>query len=282
MTKGIDPSYERRLILFIDVLGFKEIVAATENDPAALRQLIAAMDDVGYLKETSVSGSKQVTQFSDSIVVSYRVDEPSAVFWLLNEMALTVVTLAGSGFLLRGAVTMGGLYHTARHVVGPAMVKAYEMESKIARNPRVIIDSSLVSIARKYRTHSPDEEARYAAKFMSKDTDGIYYFDYISWQSVVDVTGLDDDGYPEYLGILGKLIQRGLKHKEPSVNEKYLWLHQRYVAAIKTFENLPPKHPYRFQSGENCEAIASLPRFTKQAAAAKAKVEAFHSAQKPK
>lgn len=41
------PAYERRLILFIDFLGFKEVVASTERDPTALGRLLAALDTLG-------------------------------------------------------------------------------------------------------------------------------------------------------------------------------------------------------------------------------------------
>src|SRR3954471_23000381 len=49
--------------------------------------------------------SQQVTQFSDSIVVSYRVDEEAAIFRLLSEVAFCVIDLVERGFLLRGAIT---------------------------------------------------------------------------------------------------------------------------------------------------------------------------------
>ena len=67
------PKYERWLILFIDVLGFKEVVASTERDPDGLGRLLAAMDDIGTLGEASIFKSQRVTQFSDSVVMSYRV-----------------------------------------------------------------------------------------------------------------------------------------------------------------------------------------------------------------
>lgn len=37
-------------------------------------------------------------------------------------------------------VTVGDLLHTERHLVSPAMVKAYELESKVAKFPRVLLD----------------------------------------------------------------------------------------------------------------------------------------------
>lgn len=270
------PEYEDRIILFIDFLAFKEVVEETETDPEALKRLISAMDRLGEIGDDLSMESERVSQFSDSIVVSYRVDETSGVFWLLMEMAWAVIDLAQRGYLVRGAVTRGALFHSERHVVGPAMVKAYLMESKEAKFPRVIIDPDLLELARKYRSdnHTPKEEEAYVRDFMKKDTDGYMFFDYVSWETVIAHAGADDDAYGPYLARLGTLIAKGLKHEEASVAEKYLWLHRHYQASIEHFSALPPDHPYRAQSFENCELIESLPRLSSEAKAAEKKVAA--------
>jgi hypothetical protein len=271
------PAYENRLILFVDFLGFKESVGKTEGDPAALKRLLDAMDAVGEIGTDSIFKSHQVTQFSDSIVLSYRIDEKSGVFWLLNEIALGVVTLVLHGHLLRGAVTIGELYHDQRHVVGPAMVRAYELESKVAKFPRVIIDERVIEIARRpqTRTHDPDEEEEYVRHFMTQDADGHYFFDYVSWNSVVAVTGANNDGYPEYLGKLATFLESGLSHEEPSVQEKYLWLHPQYVKAIDLVCGLPTDNAYRLENPEHCDAIESLPTFHLLATSASQAVDAW-------
>lgn len=267
-------SYEQRLILFIDFLGFKELVATTANDTAALTHLLAALDDIGRLGEADIFRSQRVTQFSDSVVMSYRVTEQSGVFWMINAIALKIISLAERGYLLRGAVTIGDLHHTRRHVVGPAMVRAYEMESQLARFPRVIVDPAVIRLARRHRQdgHSPADEEGYVRSFIVEDDDGQLIIDYVSWRAVVDVVGADDDGYPAYLGTLSGLVRKGLGHDDPRVVEKYLWLHPRYVTAINLFRSLPTDAPYRLENYEACEFIAGLPRFTALARAARSRV----------
>ncbi len=273
--RPIRPSYERRLILFIDFLGFKEVVAATEHNPAGLERLIAAMDEIGRLGEASIFESQRVTQFSDSVVMSYRVTERSGVFWMINSIALTVISLVDRGFLVRGAVTIGDLHHTSRHVVGPAMVKAYEMESKVACHPRVIIDPEVLALARRQRSehHSADEEEEYVRGFISEDTDGQLFIDYTSWKAVVEVTGVDDVGYPGYLATMSSLLRVGLTHEDPRVAAKYLWLHPRYLSAIELFAGIPQNARYRLENPENCELIEDLPRFEELAVAARERVD---------
>jgi hypothetical protein len=277
------PQYEQRLILFLDFLGFKEIVAATEDDPGALNRLLAAMDSVGDINEGEAKSSQRVTQFSDSLVVSYRIDEPSAVFWLLWGMALAVLDLAHRGYLVRGGVTMGPLIHNKQHLVGPAMVRAYEMESREAKYPRVIIDPAVFEVARMYRKegHTPKDEERYARSYTKEDEDdGKLYFDYISWDSVVGVAGGDDERFGRYFQTLSDSIKRGLAHSDAGVLEKYLWLQRRYVAEIKQFSRA--SDAYKEQSPENYELIRSLPRFSQEAKAARKAVKKANKAEKKK
>jgi hypothetical protein len=175
--KPPEPVYEPRLILFLDILGFREIVADTAKNPDALRSLLAAIDVISEFSDDPDEG-KQVSQFSDSIVVSYALTKQSAVFHLVNDVALTIIQLAARGFLLRGAITAGPLIHTERYLVGPAMVRAYEMESKEAVYPRVLIDPIVLEIAKRYRSpdHSAEDEAEYVRAFMSEDpTDGRWF-----------------------------------------------------------------------------------------------------------
>lgn len=242
----------------------------TVEDNKQLQRLIRAYDLVAELgNDKDVYKSKRVSQFSDSIVVSYIVEETSAVFDLINDISLTVVDLANWGYLVRGAVTVGPLLHDKKHLVGPAMVTAYEMESQKARFPRVIVDRSVIAAARKYRVdrHTADEEEDYVRSFLAKDKDGWYFIDYISFNAVVAACGIDTWDYGDYLKRIAGIVERLLQHKDAGVREKGLWLHKRYLSALRATGNANQR--FRAEYSELCHDIANLPRFTKLARQAK-------------
>lgn len=269
VAKPEHPKYEERIILFLDFLGFKEIVEGTVGNPTQLETLLGAVDRLYQIgaDDNDLYESVSATTFSDSVVLSYAVRERSAVFYLLLDIAFAIIDLAMRGFLVRGAVTIGELVHTKKYLVGPAMVRAYEMESKEAKYPRVLLDPRLVDIAAKAHAdhHDPEDEAAYVKLFMTKDRDGRHFIDYVSWDAVVRLTGMDDEGYPSYLGDISAILRRGLGKPHPGVLEKYLWIHDQYTAAIASFESLKPDHPYRIENPENYEAVVGLPKLDDEA-----------------
>jgi hypothetical protein len=52
--------------------------------------------------------------------------------------------IATDGIFLRGAITYGKIFHTGRILFGSAYQNAFELESKKALNPRIIVDKSVL------------------------------------------------------------------------------------------------------------------------------------------
>jgi hypothetical protein len=229
--------YQQRLVLFLDFLGFRDIIKDSEENPGKISSVVAAIDHIKQVTdEREFYPDQHVTQFSDSLVVSYPILDRSAVLELLIDIGFCVVDLVGRGFLVRGAVTAGPLLHTDSHLFGPAMVRAYEMESEHAKHPRVIVDESIFDIASAAHAlhHTPDEERAYVQGLVKKDMDGWPFIEYVSFGSVVATIGGDQDLYPNYLKRVSEMLGIGLRHPRRSVREKYFWLHGWYIAAMDT------------------------------------------------
>ncbi|MEH6744754.1 hypothetical protein [Hyphomonas sp.] len=253
--------YEKRIVLFVDFLGFKEHVHRTLIDAEHISRVSDAMKLLGEIGDMYIGfESKKVSQFSDCLVVSYKINEESAVFWLVDAIATQLITLAYQGFLVRGAITVGQLFHTNEQVFGPALVSAYELESKAAVVPRVLIDSSVYKAARTGKSwqNTADQEEEYVKSFIVTDADGRDYIDYVSWKAVVESVGHEPDLHPGYLASIKNLIECGLTHSDPKVAGRYVWLQRQLRAAIEQVKNLPIDHPYRVENPNNCAVVESL------------------------
>lgn len=255
--------YEDRLVLFVDILGFKKIIERSANDPTEVKRVIQAIRRLKEIGEGDLFDSKQVTQFSDCLVLSYRVDERSSVFEMIVEVGYALVSLVEMGFLLRGGISVGKLIHDEEFVFGPALVRAYELESKVAINPRVVVGSEVLGFARKFPAehHDPHEEANYVSKFLKRDSDNQKAIDYVSWSGVVEALGGDNLLYAGYLGKIAEILDAGLKATDPGVKAKYEWLLARYEEDISLLEGEPEGSPFRRSNPELYEDLMELPRF---------------------
>lgn len=261
-TTELASTYEKRIVLFLDFLGFGEVINATTTDRSKITDVIQAINRLREIgRQQEFYKSQQVTQFSDCIVVSYRCNERSAAFDLVNEIGLALIGLVGLGFLVRGGVAVGDLIHTNDFLFGPAMIEAYQLESKCAIYPRVLISDSLFEVAMlaPAEHHRAHEELAYVASHLCKDTDGCHYIDYVSWNAVVSVIGMENESYGSYLYELSKILQRGFAAKAPDVRLKYSWLYERYAAAVKLVTSLPPENAWARDNPEMYEGIKELP-----------------------
>ncbi len=237
--------YEERYCLFLDILGFQSHIDETVNPkadskhPMTFSRLKSALDKisngVNYRQAVVVAGqmhpsSRQVTQFSDSIVVSYLKNEQngsgvSSILWDVHRLQLELVPY---GILLRGAITSGLLYHDQSLVFGPALNEAVALE-KLASYPRVILDGQIfdeASLPRPYRQKRKLELTRSISSMVEMDLDGLYYIDYFNVQS----DDFNEDWYDlwEYLDALRKLIKGLANKKSPSIKVKHSWLRIKF------------------------------------------------------
>jgi hypothetical protein len=232
-------NYEDRLVAFIDILGFKNLVGETVDAKG-----VENTDKIAHLYESyeiiqqnwsdlqGLSESKRVTIFSDCVVVSVKVSETSQIFWTLLEIKHLIMQLVWRGILVRGALVRGKLIHDTNKVFGPALVEAYLLESKAAHYPRVILDRSLVKSASEARApdHTIKDEENHIKALLEQDSDGMYYIDYFfkASEELVD----SEYEFPEYISSLGEIIRKGLMgsshQSKADLRVKFSWMRERY------------------------------------------------------
>lgn len=245
-------NYEDRVVCFLDILGFRSHVADTikpDGTEAKDRtdHLIAAFEgirDILDIDRSEDREEKEVTQFSDSVVISFRANAERGVFYSILDIMWMQVNLVLRGILCRGAVARGKFIHTQKVLFGPGMVDAYVLESRAALYPRVILDESIINLGAMAhaRHHLPKHEEQSIMSLLEKDSDGMYYINYVTGAQ----SGLNDPelDYPNYLYCLQQIVARGVTAKDPSVAVKYRWLREKlkpHIELIKAgvAENLP-------------------------------------------
>lgn len=227
--------YEKRFVLFLDILGFKKIIEETEKNEvpqqAKISDLIIALKEMKKIvsrmpKETS----KIVTQFSDSIVVSFKENDISEIFNFFHIIQELIVKLANKNILCRGAISYGNIFHNKDFVFGPALVDAYLTESEASVYPRVIFDKSVIEIMKINFTKN-DFKNYGAIRFDSKvesylkdDLDDKLFVDYFAKAAYF----FKEKELSKYFDQLRKIIVNGQKYKSPSIKAKFGWMKNKY------------------------------------------------------
>ncbi|REE07626.1 hypothetical protein DFQ09_1176 [Winogradskyella pacifica] len=236
-------NYENRICCFIDILGFKQhlnqtINSAGEDNIEKIKSIQSILNlSKSITSDTGLSKSKIVTHFSDSIVISYKYDEESQLFSTLLNLLYVSMELANKGFLTRGGVAIGKLIHTDEVVFGPALVDAYNIESKLSKYPRIIVDKNVIENGLQYHSenHTKEEEKEYVMDIVTEDNDGHYYIDYVQ-KSSSEFDDLEYDLY-RYINNLKENFFSNYDEENEDVQKKLDWLKTKInelITNIKT------------------------------------------------
>jgi hypothetical protein len=191
-------AYRTALISFIDILGFRQIVASRKCE-----EISAALRIMRRFSEGDESGeefSAKVIQFSDSIIRIRPLDSKAneegrygALFHELLDIGMMQGDLANENVYVRGGITIGEISSENETIFGPGFIRAYDLESKIANYPRIVVDrkifDAMKSEPRLYSFHNDlEDELGYITREIHRGSDGIHYVDYLR----VTINNMDD------------------------------------------------------------------------------------------
>lgn len=236
--KTTDPAhvhYRRAVVTFLDILGFGNLVkSGTASEVAAVLAAVNRFAFAGHDDQDEYEASAVSIGFSDSIVRVRFLDGGNtkhSTGHVLHEI-LDLCHIQGElikhDVLLRGGMTVGDIFLKDRTIFGPAMVRAYELESNAAIYPRVVIDPALLNGVRddpllRRQDHSASEELAEIRKMIERGDSGLWWVDYLRTM----FGELDDpDMWPLVLEHHKALIMNRYSDKKArgSYLEKLLWL----------------------------------------------------------
>lgn len=179
--------YEKRITIFIDILGFKSIIQNTKDNTEYATEIFNVLNSITTanivgeillevnnvtvsdelkkdVKDTALimaeilkkESSIRVTHFSDSIVMSVGLENVMYAMTLIEYLGRLIYRLwRDFKILIRGGVSVDDLVHTENGpLFGPAMINAYEYETYLADVPRIVLDDTMYNIISNYE-HVP-------------------------------------------------------------------------------------------------------------------------------
>lgn len=149
--------YEKTVVIFIDILGSKDITSFEEKHNIHKifhGSIIESQERQNTREKEHVIYTRKLYSFSDCAFIFYRY-KPDATEDKKNLNKLLQVALFNSahislellneGYIVRGGITYGDVYYDDLSFFGPAVDRAYEIESKEAVTPRILIDQAFGS-----------------------------------------------------------------------------------------------------------------------------------------
>ena len=234
--------YESRQLAYVDILGWSEACNQKSAD-----ELYKVLEPIYQPSEEYNEGQRikirnkgdahrpslkhRYGVFSDSFVFSVPIY--SGTQGMLFDIAIIARKLLSEGFLCRGAVVQGSVFHQDNLIFGPAMVRAVGLEESTCY-PRILCDQKVVESV---RGNTP----------IIRDPNGINVIDLFS--PCLITSPLDADKLEKYFdlsAIIEKLQYNLTKPNKDSVLDKWKYacdmtiisLRQWGAAAILFIEKL--------------------------------------------
>ena len=221
---------QSRLFLYIDILGFSDLILHTEQ----VERLYAIVDKAALFRDSS----HRAIVFSDTIVAynihpdlseDYKAQELMFLIELTQELFLSLI---GSGIFFRAVITEGPFHHSKLKNLdafyGQALVNAYRVEKGLI-GTGLFLDRRLQQFNDVFRWHtfSPQLDFIYLTNFCSLLVDRVKDFDF-PLPSIVEGVELENlelfeagDLFPEIIHF-GEIHQQMNAHPNPDVRAKYL------------------------------------------------------------
>lgn len=256
MENKSELNYENRIVGFIDILGFKDIISKSETNKDYIDILFNTLNflkkrenstkwnlslieiEEDFQKKNTyekiqIEDITNCTSFSDSIVVSMKFDENNIneiTSILISNLSYIGAKLLLDGILIRGGITIGNLIHTENGILlGKALIEAYELESKFAQYPRIILSGKLI---KKLNYPLFEKKNRHPYhQYLGRFDDGtVGFHQMIYFQVLQNSELLSNEDLILQINKIKKNIINGLDDNfdRPDIYNKFNWLKNMY------------------------------------------------------
>lgn len=219
--------YKEKLVAFVDVLGFSEIVYNSDNERIESYYSYLENRFKDHISKTKL----QYLFISDSIVISAD-DTKENLFELTRLLTKIQCNLLLDKIIVRGAISYGNLYinDEGNIIVGNALIRAYQLESQ-AINPRIIIDRMVI---KKYFDGTEDlinsfvgtTKTGHKRNYVKVDADGFPYINYFHYLVEQNPTYIAN-------GVAKTIELFKANYYNNTIFTKYQWLLNKLIAELE-------------------------------------------------
>lgn len=215
-----DDSYPEKLVAFLDILGFKELIL--QDKPKALKSISLIDDRIRHVLNVLYENYGKIFStklFSDCICLSCEYTFEN-IFYILYELAFIQFYLSINGIFLKGALSRGKHFENDIMIFSEGLIRAYELE-QAAIYPRIIIDKELIyQIKEDHQSYFPIYIGFTKTDFLIQSPDGRYIVDYLN---MLYEEGMDQHGELEcHKNIIVEQIKDNFS--DSNIIGKYQWL----------------------------------------------------------
>jgi hypothetical protein len=187
-------NYEISLISYLDVLGMKDLLEQAGRDANNVAEVLERFRDFSKpVEDQKELWRSTFVNFSDlglrihpvhsDANVKYRI---GGFFQEVMDLGFIQVNLINRGSLVRGGLALGFICHSGGLVFGPGLAEAYELESKVAKYPRIVVDDFVMEALKqapvlRAEGNTFNEEMSYLKNVLRRDADGVWFIDYIEF-----------------------------------------------------------------------------------------------------
>lgn len=240
----MDKKYNKnRLIAFIDILGFKELI----KDEKCKKDIINLL--YNFKKEERELGFKEILHdnqsiyqpipeislYSDNIIISLLLDSDSHiasislnVVIMLHYTSKFQIRALEKGIAIRGAISIGEIYYDSnkRIILGNPLVEAISDEQNLAKYPRVIFSKNFEDFCYKNKLFTREI---IPASMILRDHDGLYHINFFHF--------LFKYSPPKNAKSMKKIkncIEQNIaSSKSLNIKSKWIWMANFYNQAIE-------------------------------------------------
>lgn len=185
-------TYKKAVITFLDVLGFRDMVARQPRfEISRVLQLFQGFSAPNNAPGVRGRNEPYAMVFSDSVIRARPINTrenrslpQGLLFHELLDLLLAQGELVAKGILVRGAVTVGDIAVERPKIFGPGFIEAYDWESQIAKYPRIVVtDAALRALGTdpllRAAHHRVCDEQDDVFDMLSQADDGVWFIDYL-------------------------------------------------------------------------------------------------------